>query len=148
MGTCVAQIPTLLGGRWGQSMSLLSWDKSLQAWPVSASVSARLATHSIVFCFNYAVVSGVGLVTSSVLNVSHNLRSRSVQQVMATATLVRLSCVFTFSCPLFSQVVNSAEDFLVCFRHSHAFAAVSLNSVSCQFFLYLSVQQFASKTKF
>ena len=75
-------------------MSLLSWDKSLQAWPVSASVSARLATHSIVFCFNYAVVSGVGLVTSSVLNVSHNLRSRSVQQVMATAALVRLSCVF------------------------------------------------------
>ena len=75
-------------------MSLLFWDKSLQVWPVSASASTRLAVHSIVFCFNYAVVSGVGLVTSRVLNVSRNLRSRSVQQVMATATLVRLSCVF------------------------------------------------------
>ena len=75
-------------------MSLLFWDKSLQAWPVGASVSARLAMHSIVFCFNYAVVSGVGLVTSSVLRELRNLRSQSVQQVLATAALVKLSCVF------------------------------------------------------
>ena len=59
----------------------------------SASASARLAIHSVVFCFNCAVVSGIGLVTSSVLRESRNLRSRSVQQVMATAALVRLSCV-------------------------------------------------------
>ena len=75
-------------------MSLLFWDKSLQAWPVSASASARLAVHSIVFCFNCAVVSGVGLVTSSVLRELRNLRSQSVQQVLATAALVKLSCVF------------------------------------------------------
>ena len=75
-------------------MSLLFWDKSLQAWPVGASASVRLAMHSVVFCFNCAVVSGVGLVTSSVLRQSRNLRSRSVQQVMATAAFVRLSCVF------------------------------------------------------
>ena len=35
------------------------------------------------FGFNCAVVSGVGLVTSSVLRESRNVRSRSVQQVMA-----------------------------------------------------------------
>ena len=75
-------------------MSLLFWDKSLQAWPVSASVSTRLAMHSVVFCFNCAIVSGIGLVTSSVLRELRNLRSQSVQQVLATAALVKLSCVF------------------------------------------------------
>ena len=57
-------------------MSLLFWDKSLQAWPVSASASARLAMHAVVFCFNCAIVSGVGLITSSVLRESSNLRGQ------------------------------------------------------------------------
>ena len=57
-------------------MSLFFWDKSLQAWPVSAGASARLAMHSVLFCFNCAVVSGVGLVTSSVLSESRNLKDK------------------------------------------------------------------------
>ena len=115
-------------------MFLLFWDKSLQAWPVSASASARLAMHSVVFCFNCAVVSGIGLVTSSVLRESRNLRSRSVKH--GHCCLGKTELRVSHSHVRFSRKWgNSAEDFLVCLRHFHAFAAVSRNSVSCQFFL-------------
>ena len=130
-------------------MSLLFWDKSLQAWPVSASASTRLAMHSVVFCFNCAVVSGIGLVTSSVLRESSQFKELVSATGYGHCRLGETELRVSHSHVCFSRKWgNSAEDFLVCLRHSHAFAAVSQNSVSCQFFLYLSVQQFASKMTF
>ena len=135
MGTCGAQIPALSGpGRWGRCMSLFFWVgdafRTLALTALSLCVRRWLG--------NVQRAEGVAQCKESVSATGYGRCRLGKTELRVPLSHVRFS----------RKWGNSAEDFLVCLRHSHAFAALSRNSVSFQFFLYLSVRQFASKTTF